>query len=670
MRRLLPVWLMGLGNATFFVMPQLLAEAHVPEPKIAIITVRYHFGDDPAWANPNFDDSGWPVAQEGRWPKPVFDSDGFVWVRTPVPVRIDTSEPLALRISSVSRAWTSDEVFVAGVRVGSFGKLPPNSFVPALPLDNVFEIPSGLTHPGAVAQIALRIWYPPFARRPGGQEANAGADAALSSGGPTAIEAMKKQPGGFDAASFAFEQSRTLHAEDAAAREQARLRNVLPATLNGLMLLIGVAILLVARSGRSADLYLYGAMIATFPWITLFFECIDARLLTLSEPHSVWLQVISQLPAMVITIEFIWRINGFRDVWFKRLTYASMALFNIGVLIAFSPAAPSALVAFALVGYRVSLQAFNVLTILANLYVISFRRQRRLIAFAMILVPVASLSEGFRNTSQSADLFDLAFFVAGFFLTSILAHQAWKEWRAREELRSEFDAAREVQERMVPPATDLPGFAVQSAYRPAKHVGGDFFFVRAGHNGAYQDNRDLAGGAFIVVGDVSGKGLRAALTVSAIMGALRTMPDLEPSRILTALNRGLTGQLGGGFVTCCAITISADGVAKIANAGHLPPYRNGKEMTLDGGLPLGILPGAEFTETSVRLDPTDCLTLITDGVLEARNPASGELFGFDRAAAVSKESAERVAQAAQAFGQEDDITVLTLSFAQAELLRA
>ena len=55
--------------------------------------VRYHFGDDPAWANPNFDDSAWPVAQEGRWPKPVFDSDGFVWVRTPVPVRIDTSEP-------------------------------------------------------------------------------------------------------------------------------------------------------------------------------------------------------------------------------------------------------------------------------------------------------------------------------------------------------------------------------------------------------------------------------------------------------------------------------------------------------------------------------------------------------------------------------------------------
>jgi len=222
-----------------------------------------------------------------------------------------------------------------------------------------------------------------------------------------------------------------------------------------------------------------------------------------------------------------------------------------------------------------------------------------------------------------------------------------------------------VQERMVPPALDIPGFAIQSAYRPAKHVGGDFFFVRAGHNGAYQDNRDLAGGAFVVVGDVSGKGLRAALTVSAIMGALRTMPDLEPSRILAALNRGLTGQLGGGFVTCCAITISSDGVAKIANAGHLPPYRNGKEMTLDCGLRLGILPGAEYRETKFGLTPSDCLTLLTDGVLEARNPASGELFGFDRTAAISKDSAEKVAHAAQEFGQEDDITVLTLNFAQA-----
>ena len=91
--------------------------------------VRYHFGDDPngakGWANPNTDDSSWPVAQQGRWPEPVFDSDGFVWVRMLVPVRSDTAEPLALRIVDLSRAWMANEVFVNGVRVGSFGRLPP-----------------------------------------------------------------------------------------------------------------------------------------------------------------------------------------------------------------------------------------------------------------------------------------------------------------------------------------------------------------------------------------------------------------------------------------------------------------------------------------------------------------------------------------------------------------
>ncbi len=239
--------------------------------------IRYHSGDNPAWANPNIDDSSWPVTQQGRWPEPAFDSDGFVWVRILAPVPCDTAEPLALRIRSLSRAWMAEEVFVNGVRVGNFGSLPPNPFVPGLPLDTVFDLPSGLTHPGAVAHIALRMWYPPFARRPGGQEANATVDSAPSSGGPTAIETMKKQPGGFDAASFTFDQVRTLHAQDTAARAQARLRNALPATLNVFILLIGIAILLLARSSRSRDLYLYGAMLATLPWITLFFECMDAR---------------------------------------------------------------------------------------------------------------------------------------------------------------------------------------------------------------------------------------------------------------------------------------------------------------------------------------------------------------------------------------------------------
>ena len=353
---------------------------------------------------------------------------------------------------------------------------------------------------------------------------------------------------------------------------------------------------------------------------------------------------------MVITIEFIWRINRFSDVWFKRLTYAAMALFNIGVLVAFSPVEPSSFIAFSLVGYRVSLQSFNILTILANLWVIFVRRQRRLIAFAMLLVPAASLSEGFRNTAQSADLFDLAFFLAGFCLTAILAHQAWKEWRARDALQAEFEAARELQQRLVSPAVDVPGFHIESVYAPARHVGGDFFYVRP-----EEDSSIL-----VVVGDVSGKGLRAAMTVNSVMGALRTMPPLPPARILADLSRGLMGQMQGGFVTCCAAKITHAGSVIIANAGHLPPYLDGAEAPVTTALPLGIDSAIRYEETSFLLRPASSLTFLSDGVVEAQS-ATGELFGFDRTRVISQRSAEQIAVEAQRFGQQDDITVLTLT---------
>ena len=325
---------------------------------------------------------------------------------------------------------------------------------------------------------------------------------------------------------------------------------------------------------------------------------------------------------------------------------------------------------------NLSLVGFNLVQGGVSVWMLFVRRQKQGIAAALVLIPITALLVGLASISSTligpffVSYFEAAFIVSEFALFTMLSHRAWQEWRAREDLRGEFDAARDVQERLVAPAVDVPGFKFQSVYRPAKHVGGDFFFARAGYKGRYQDNRDLTGGAFIVIGDVSGKGLRAALTVSAIMGALRTMPDLEPARILVALNRGLVGQLGGGFVTCCAITISADGTAVIANAGHLQPYCNGKEVTLDCGLPLGIVNDAEYTERTLELAPTDQLTLITDGVLEARIEATGELFGFDRTAALSTKAAEDIARAAQQFGQEDDITVLTLQFAPAEVAHA
>jgi hypothetical protein len=101
---------------------------------------------------------------------------------------------------------------------------------------------------------------------------------------------------------------------------------------------------------------------------------------------------------------------------------------------------------------------------------------------------------------------------------------------------------------------------------------------------------------------------------------------------------------------------------RIANAGHIPPYLAGKELPLENGLPLGLAAGTGYAECSFQLVPGQQLTLLTDGVVEARDHA-GTLFGFERSAALSIEPAEAIARTAQAFGQDDDITVLTLSYA-------
>jgi len=156
---------------------------------------------------------------------------------------------------------------------------------------------------------------------------------------------------------------------------------------------------------------------------------------------------------------------------------------------------------------------------------------------------------------------------------------------------------------------------------------------------------------------VAGKGLQAARTVSMLMGALRRISERSPGRILESLNRVLTG--GEGLTTCQAIWFGVNGELVVANAGHLPPYLNTQEIVLPGGLPLGAIPDVSYDEVSLYLHPGDRLLLLSDGVVEARRP-TGELFGFERVHNLSNQSAFYIADAAKAFGQEDDITVLTI----------
>jgi serine phosphatase RsbU (regulator of sigma subunit) len=197
----------------------------------------------------------------------------------------------------------------------------------------------------------------------------------------------------------------------------------------------------------------------------------------------------------------------------------------------------------------------------------------------------------------------------------------------------------------------IPGLKIESAYHPAQEVGGDFFQVIPVESGK----------TLIVLRDVSGKGLPAAMTVSLIVGVMRTLVEFttSPGAILAGLNTRLVGR-GAGFTTCLAIEIATDGTLVFANAGQLAPYRNGIEIASEAGLPLGIISNMVYPESTLHLVKGDRLTLMTDGIPEAAS--DHQLFGFSRTEELSQLSPGQIAEAAQRFGQTDDITVLSIDF--------
>jgi hypothetical protein len=262
-------------------------------------------------------------------------------------------------------------------------------------------------------------------------------------------------------------------------------------------------------------------------------------------------------------------------------------------------------------------------------------------------VPVYFFASGFgMAVNQIATILSLGI------ITVLLSRRFLHGQREREQWKLEIEQARQVQQMLIPDALPVvPGFTLESEYRPAQQVGGDFFQIIAG-----EENSVL-----IVVGDVSGKGLKAAMLVSLIVGTIRTLAKFtcDPMEVLRGLNERLCGRMQGHFATCVVAHIAANGETALANAGHLAPYWNGKEVTIAGSLPLGIIEGAEFTRTEFRLGEKDRLTFMTDGVVEAQNEKK-ELFGFERAQQLADQPAATIAQSAQRFGQEDDITVVSV----------
>jgi len=240
-------------------------------------------------------------------------------------------------------------------------------------------------------------------------------------------------------------------------------------------------------------------------------------------------------------------------------------------------------------------------------------------------------------------------------LAVLLLRRLMHSMREQRRMALDVKQAQEVQQVILPQArTIFPGLAIESEYRPAREVGGDFFQIIP---------HKSDGSLLIVAGDVAGKGLKAGMLVALLVGATRSTVELnsDPEFVLRALNRRLIGR-GDAHATCLAMRIAEDGEVTLANAGHLPPYLNHMPVAIEGSLPLGLLAEAECSVLSFRLIEGDRLVLLTDGIAEAID-ANGQLFGFDRVHGLlqARLSASELADAAQSFGQEDDISVISVT---------
>ena len=242
-------------------------------------------------------------------------------------------------------------------------------------------------------------------------------------------------------------------------------------------------------------------------------------------------------------------------------------------------------------------------------------------------------------------------------LLFLLFREQQQTTRERAILAGEMQAAQQVQRLLAPESIcSLDGLRLEVAFFPVGEVGGDFYSCRI-----LPGNRQR-----ILLGDVSGKGAAAAMTAAVLLGAAQRRDDDDPATLLDHLNGVFADMHLTGFATCFCAEISQEGNLLIANAGHLAPYHNGREVAVESGLPLGVSITAEYTEAVLPLASGDHLTFLSDGVVEAQN-TQGELYGFERTEAISGQSAHEIASAAKSHGQHDDITVLTLTFAPASL---
>ncbi len=614
---------------------------------------KFHRGDNPAWALPSYNDAQWrTLSATSSWGDATnHDETGFGWYRlhlqgSPAAPGV----PLALLIPPVNDAY---EVYWNGRRIGGSGQLPPH---PRWFYTTPFTM---ISFPGSGAGIlAVRVWKSPLLFVD-----------PDSLGGLTGVPILGDQD------SVAAELDQT----EAASAKQFLYQYTLMVLYGFVALLSGIMWL----RNRQSRLFLWLSIFAITPVALALLQDVSPIQISIS---YAWGRGLNQ-PLYVLNHVSLWflllyllRLDGNRRL--HRLT-------NVLAIVTLAAGAADGALAFfwGSAGHGMQWADAIFTTFIMVVEVFPFiliglglrqhlENSRWTVAISALISQMISIigdagAAGQRFThwhifeviNTPVFIIDSITFtladLAGIFLFLAVLYAVYRysmEQQARQSvLEREMHSAQEIQRVLIP--AELPpleGFAVTSAYRPALEVGGDFFQIIA----------EASGSTIVALGDVSGKGLKAAMNVSLIVGVLRSLSDAQasPAEMLNKLNRCLCGRMQNGFVTAVILRLDRTGCVTLANAGHLPPILNGRELTLDGSLPLGLVSAAQYDQMELRLHTGDQLSLFTDGLLEARN-AEGELYGFDRLHALfaSKPSAQQAMEAAVAFGQDDDITVLTLT---------
>ncbi|HEY9126517.1 MAG TPA: PP2C family protein-serine/threonine phosphatase [Acidobacteriaceae bacterium] len=603
----------------------------------------FHVGDDPRWADPNFDDSKWDriTLSSTLLDQGIEPYSGYGWYRIRVQLQ-PSSKAAETRLALLVTPYTIGQlqVFANGVEIGrTRGMREPPAHFQAGPFTNNLPLPL----PDGTIVLAIRSWA--------GLPIQHGLVDRIAIGGLDHVQEsyLLARARHWDEhilagllVSFLFFCVAILGAVLYAA--QRHHIEYLWMALLCLSVTVSGTIEYFYNTGMMplsvyAPLDLYAGrlfMVATLEFVLCFAGSINARivrgiqigillvpLLSILGMEKVYevLSVTSQIVFSAVVVVMLFR------AWRRGLTEAGVMLFPF--LLGSIADSIDTLLEFAV--YRMGLSG-------------------RFTAKWLHLGPL--------DVSTS----ELAFLIFLGSLVAVIFYRFIRVSLVEQRSEAEIEAARSVQALLIP--TTLPSnrtFMLESAYLPMNGVGGDFFQALP-----LKDDSML-----IVVGDVSGKGLQAAMNASTLVGALRNELSHEPGTVLAHLNQVMLGATSGpggfvaaGFSTCLCARIWPNGKMVIANAGHLSPYRDGKEIELPACLPLGVIPGVEYEETTLQLKHGERLTFLSDGVVEATDP-KGELFGFDRTKQVAHEPARYIAQIAQRFGQTDDITVVSLYFVPA-----